>query len=257
MTATQTTDLSVFNRIELPRTVSFWRVLQAEARKAVDTRPMIILHVLSLGSIVAIALGMRYLNLQFGGGEIGWQTFGIYSMSLSIYFLAVISTLIVTSEWSAKTGLVTYSLEPRRYRVIAAKFLVATAISLLSLAFAYLVGIFSFGVAGPAFSLERLGYDVTNIMALVAMAFAFALLLRNAAATIVIFFVMPIVINSLTFAGGTLGKIVPWLDLAGSLDTIFVEVTASTVGHAVVATSVWIVIPMVLGLILNQRAEIK
>ena len=38
------------------------------------------------------------------------------------YFLPVLLILMVTSEWSQRTGLTTFTLEPHRGRVVGAKF---------------------------------------------------------------------------------------------------------------------------------------
>ena len=40
--------------------------------------------------------------------------------------LPVLGILLVTSEWSQRTAMVTFTLEPSRSRVIAAKFVVAS-----------------------------------------------------------------------------------------------------------------------------------
>lgn len=257
-----TTTLSqqtIFNRIQLPTTVGFGRVLQTEARKLCDTRGMAML--LAFVGIAVIGAGalLRFVLDVTATPEVGWQSHvGSMAGVAAVYVLAIVAVLQVTSEWSARTGLVTYALEPRRYRVIAAKLTVTICLCLVALLFCYLVAIGFFGLEGPGFSGKLLGSDIANMLAIVLMAFAWALLLRNTAAAVVLIFALPMALQIMLSIGGRLAEIASWLDVSTALrELFFIDATATGVAHLVVASLVWIVVPMIAGFWLNQRAEIK
>src|ERR1700730_14169922 len=73
----------------------------------------------------------------------------IFSNSLqpAAIMLPVLGVLLVTSEWSQRTTLTSFTLVPRRSRVFAAKLVAAVALSLPALAFCVLVS-----VIGAAFA---------------------------------------------------------------------------------------------------------
>ena len=49
--------------------------------------------------------------------------------------------MLVTSEWSQRTALVTFTLEPRRSRVVLAELVVAQLLTVLTLVVAFVVGV--------------------------------------------------------------------------------------------------------------------
>ena len=99
--------------------VPFTRLVSVELRKALDTRAgrwfsaSIVLLCLVVVTIFAFAA-------PEGGKDFG-DVLGVAGATLG-YFLPILLILMVTSEWSQRTGLTTFTLEPHRGRVIGAKF---------------------------------------------------------------------------------------------------------------------------------------
>ena len=60
---------------------------------------------------------------------------------LTSFLLPVLAIMLVTSEWSQRSAMVTFSLEPRRSLVVFAKLVVAVLLTLLTLAVALVIGV--------------------------------------------------------------------------------------------------------------------
>ena len=57
-----------------------------------------------------------------------------------VVILPIVAILSVTSEWSQRTGLSTFTLVPHRGRVLAAKAAAALVVAVVSMALAFAVG---------------------------------------------------------------------------------------------------------------------
>ena len=97
--------------------VPFTRLVRVELRKARDTKAGLWLLVAIVGLLVVvpgIAVAVTIANTD----DILLDDFvGIaaYMMSFLLPFLAI---MLVTSEWTQRSALVTFALEPRRSRVV-------------------------------------------------------------------------------------------------------------------------------------------
>src|SRR5689334_14659169 len=119
--------------------VPFGRLVRVELRKMADTRAgrwllisIAALTVLVLIIQMAVVLGQD-LHPRFLDFLQGMNTpMGI--------LLPVLGVLSVTSEWSQRTAMVTFTLEPSRVRVVAAKVVSLLVISVLALAVGLLLG---------------------------------------------------------------------------------------------------------------------
>ena len=122
-------------------------------------------------------------------------------MPLSVV-LPMIAILSITSEYSQRTGLTTYTLVPWRGRVITAKVLVTFAIGVVSMFFALAVGALG-NLLGSAItgldpvwdvSVRTFAYIVlANILGML-MGFMLGVLFRSSAAAIVGYFVYSLVL---------------------------------------------------------------
>jgi hypothetical protein len=98
--------------------VSLARLVQIELRKAVDTRAgrwlLVVIALVALGTAILTAVtgsaGDRNLPRVLGD-----------AIQLVSVLLPVLGILLVTSEWSQHTALTTFTLVPRRSRIIGAK----------------------------------------------------------------------------------------------------------------------------------------
>ena len=116
---------------ERPTTgVPFARLVHVELRKMLDTRAGRWL-LIGIGAVIAVALTIMFFN---NGGQ---HAFGEYLQATTMpmaLILPVVGILAVTSEWSQRTGLVTFGLEPRRARVAWAKTVAALLVGVAAFA---------------------------------------------------------------------------------------------------------------------------
>ena len=112
------------------------RLIAVELRKMFDTRSGFWL----MASIVITSVLATAALIVFAPDDA--LTFGNFAAAIGApmtVILPMIGVLAVTSEWSQRTGLTTFTLVPRRGRVLWAKFLGAV-----------LVGVVAMFVAAPA-----------------------------------------------------------------------------------------------------------
>ena len=128
-------------RIRVPRTtvkpIPLTRITAVELRKMFDTRS-------GFWLIASIAI----TSLLAAGGVILWApdgnlTYSTFATAIRfpvVIILPLIAILAVTSEWSQRTGLTTFTLVPHRSRVITAKAISSVAIAIAAMVLAFAVG---------------------------------------------------------------------------------------------------------------------
>lgn len=242
------------------------RLVRVELRKLVNTRAgfwlVAAIGLISLFIMIAMLIWANDSDLTFGG------MFGLMNIPTGL-LLPVLTILLVTSEWSQRTGLVTFTLEPRRSRIVIAKLLTA-----LIAAFAAMVAALAFGalgniLAGAFHGGEAGSWDMTwsgifnsSLLQLAGLVegFAFGMVIMNSAAAIVIFFILPTLWS-------VIGQIVPWmrdhLQAWADFDLSMAPfqgggwVKGDDWAHFAVAGTIWVLIPLALGIWRLLRSEVK
>ena len=107
----------------------FARLVRVEVRKAYDTRSGLWLLI----STAALTAVVMVIQLAVGATQedvsLTYNSF-LTSTNFSIaILLPVIGILLLTSEWSQRTAMVSFSLEPRRPHVILAKLTVGVLLA--------------------------------------------------------------------------------------------------------------------------------
>lgn len=242
--------------------ISFSRLVGVELRKQVDTMAGRWL-LISIGVVIAVVLTILFL---VDGGQHSFSTYLQATTMPMAVLLPVVGILAVTSEWSQRTGLVTFALEPRRIRVSWAKLVsslivgvAAFALSLVLAAAAHQAAITVRGIKGD--------WEINNLAMLgaagyvllgVAQGVAFGMLFRNSPAAIVVYFVLPTVWAVLGGLVTWLETPARWLELNRTMEPLF---TGSLTGEqwAQLGTSVsfWVVLPLAVGIWRLTRAEVK
>lgn len=245
------------------------RLIGVELRKSFNTRAGRWFSISILGLCLVVMLVQALLL-----GE-GAQDFSFFILSIGGtlgYFLPIIPIMLVTQEWGQRTGLVTFTLEPRRSRIVLAKFVagltIAVAVIILSFGIAALGAALADYVRGVEVSWELTGAMIRNFvignLAYVLIGFAIAMLLTNTAAAIVVYFVysmvLPTVVGILGFYVDWFLDLAPWIEFNTAMAPLFAEDGGLTGEQwAQLATSglLWVVLPLVLGVIRLLRAEVK
>jgi ABC-2 type transport system permease protein len=250
-----------------PARIPISRVVGVELRKMCDTRSglwmmasIVILSVIATGAVIAFAPDDAIVFDNFAAA------IGV-PMAVILPMVAILS---VTSEWSQRSGLTTFTLVPHRGRVIRAKVAAALIVGVVSMLVAYAVGALG-NIVGAAIT----GTDPTwnlpaDHLALIVLAnvlgmllgFTLGVLIRNSAGAIVTYFVygfvLPPVLGLLAQSQGWFRDLQPWVDFNYAQGMLFNgEVSGQQWAQLGVATSIWLVAPLLVGLVLMSRSEVK
>jgi len=243
------------------------RVAAVELRKMFDTRSgfwlmasIAISSVIATGAFIIFAPddGQRYENFAAAIG---------FPMSVILPMIAVLS---VTSEWSQRSGLTTFTLVPHRSRVILAKAIATIAIAIASMAVALSIGVLGnllgAGLNGltPVWDMgpvRLLEIVLGNILGML-LGFMLGLLIRNSPGAIVGYFVLTLVLPSLS---ELLAANADWWDSArGWLD--FNVAQGNLFGGGLdgeqwaqlgLTSLIWLVVPLAVGVRQVLRSEVK
>jgi ABC-2 type transport system permease protein len=250
------------------RPIPATRLVKIELRKMFNTRAGFWM-LISIGVLSPISAGSL---LVFGlDSDVTYQNFvraSGYPMSVILPLIAILG---VTSEWSQRSGLTTFTLVPSRDRVIRAKAIATLLVGLGAVSVAFAVGAIG-NVAGSALAGVDTVWDLSLFMAaqmvlynLVGMAFGFTLgvVLRNSAAAIVGYFVASLVVPGilvlLAQVRSWFEDLQPWIDWNKTQVALLDGATNTGKEWAMLGstTMIWIVIPVTVGLLSLRRSEVK
>jgi ABC-2 type transport system permease protein len=250
---------STSRRSTPPNTVPFSRLLRIEWRKSGDTRAARWMLAM-IGLVTAGATSVPLLlPSQF---EQAWLAYLAPAALVLALLLPVVSILALTGEWGQRSVLVTFTQEPRRVRVVAAKVLSGMWLSLLGSAYAIAV------TAGGLALSDALGRQVTwdlsakYVVGFVTfvvlnslMGMAFGALLLNTPAAIVLFFMLPTVWTLLSY--GWLKEVGKWLDTAQTFRHVLVAEWQGHSSQILVSIGFWVVMPLAMGALRTIRREVS
>ena len=250
------------------RPIPTTRLVKIELRKMFNTRSGFWMLV-SIGVLSVIATGAVLIFAP--DNEIAYENFAAaigFPMSVILPMIAILG---VTSEWSQRSGLTTFTLVPSRGRVIGAKAFATFVVGVVSMAVAFAVGAVGNLLGSTIMGLDTV-WDVSLAAAaqillgnLVGMAIGFTLgvVLRNSAAAIVgyfvVSFVLPGILALLASVRVWFADLQPWIDWNYTQVALFENDTDTAREWAMLAstTGIWIVIPLVVGLLFVRRSEVK
>ncbi|MEV4076935.1 ABC transporter permease [Nonomuraea fuscirosea] len=239
----------------------FGRLLRVEARKLLDTRTSMIMMGVLIGVAVALVVGRA-----LAGGPTDLFTLAGTAGIASGTLLPVLGILSLTGEWSHRTALTTFTLEPRRGRVLAAKCLPVLAAAVAGCLLALLVAVPTTALTAAAqggqvaWELDPgqvLGWIATTVLS-TAQGLALGLLLLNAPAAIVIYLVNPMLwsfVGQLGPVGESAGE---WLDPNRTISVLMSsDLTGGDAARLAVSVVLWIVIPAGVGVLRVLRREVR
>jgi ABC-type transport system involved in multi-copper enzyme maturation permease subunit len=249
--------------------VPFGRLVAVELRKMADTRAGRWL-LISIAALTALVLAIQLAVILSNDLQVDFRAFLIAMNSPMGVLLPVLGIMSVTSEWTQRTAMVTFTLEPSRSRLVLAKFvstvLIAVVAVVVGLALSVAANLLYGALSGDEIVWDIGAVDVGYYFLLhvfgMATGFAFGTLLLNTAAAIVIYFVYSFVLPGLFQLGaqliGWFGDIQPWIDFAAAQNPL-IEGSVSGEQWAQLAVSgfIWLVLPLAVGLWRVLRAEVK
>jgi ABC-2 type transport system permease protein len=251
----------------VPAPIPFTRVLSVELRKMFDTRSGFWL-VASIGILAVIATAAI---IVFSDDDA--LTYGMFATAIGIpmaVILPMISVLSVSSEWSSRTALTTFTLVPSRGKVIGAKAVLTIALGVVSMTAALGIGalgnLLGTAIAGvdPVWDLTAVIFVQTILAQIIGMLMGFMLgtLFRSSPAAIVGYFVyalvLPTISNALVMVNEWWRDNGAWLDLNWASTRLFDEdMTREAWAQVGTATTLWLLIPLLIGLRLVLKSEVK
>jgi hypothetical protein len=184
--------------------------------------------------------------------------------------LPMIAALAVSSEWSQRSALTTFTLVPSRTRVLGAKAVVTVMIGVAGMVVAMAIGALG-NVVGSSIAGVDLTWDITVSQFLqivlanqigMAMGFMLGLLFRSSPGAIVGYFVYALVLpgasSALASAQDWWGDNGAWFDHNWAVTRLYDNtLTGEMWAQIGVTTLIWLVVPFLLAWRLMLRSEIK
>ena len=251
----------------VPEPIPFSRLVSVELRKCFDTRAGFWL--LASVGIVALLATVAVL-LWAPDSQLTYSTFsGAVGFPMTV-LLPMIAILLVTGEWSQRSGLTTFTLVPNRPRVIGAKAAVTIGIAVVSTVLAFAIGavgtVLGSAIAGVDQVWDMTAGDILDIGLAqtlgMLIGFMLAAVIRHSAGAIVAYFVYSFVLSGLTeLLAQTqqwFSDLRPWVDVNYAQAALFNGgLTSAQWAHLAVTTVVWLVIPLAVGVRVLMRSEVK
>jgi ABC-2 type transport system permease protein len=237
------------------------RLVAVELRKLVDTRASRWL-LIAIAGITAAIIVIFFLTAP--ESERTFRNFIGVTGTPQGFLLPVLGILLVTSEWSQRTALVTFTLMPVRGRVLLAKVLAALVAGLAAYALAVAIAALATALGGAPGAWSGIGPDNFAKIGLLQLTgvfqgLAFGLLFLSSAAAIVTFFVLPTAFTIIASLWKPLRDAAPWIDLNTAQTPLFDggDLSSKQWWQVVVSALIWVVLPFVVGLVRVLRAEVK
>jgi ABC-type transport system involved in multi-copper enzyme maturation permease subunit len=245
------------------------RVTQVELRKMFNTRSGFWL-IASIAISAVLATGG--VILWAPKDELTYSTFATAIRFPVVVILPLIAILAVTSEWSQRTGLTTFTLIPHRSRIITAKAISSVLIAVAAMGLTFAVGalgnLLSAAVTGTTLvwdvTLTQCLYYVLGMVLSLLIGFMLGVLIRSSTGAIVAYFiltfVLPTIFGLLADSQQWFQDLRPWVDIQFAQSGLFVfdrALTGEQWTHIAVTGVTWLLAPLAIGLGFVMRAEVK
>ncbi|MFC7726956.1 ABC transporter permease [Nocardioides sp. GCM10028917] len=242
---------------------------RVELRKMFNTRSGFWL----IASIaISAVLATAGVILWAPDNQLTYSTFATAIRFPVVVILPLIAILSVTSEWSQRTGLTTFTLVPHRGRIISAKAVSSVLIAVGAMVLTFAVGAIG-NLASAAVTGTALVWDVTWTQCLyyvlgmilsLLIGFMLGVLIRSSTGAIVAYFVLtfvlPTIFGLLAESQQWFRGLQPWVDVQFAQSGLFVfdqALTGEQWANIAVTGLTWLLIPLAIGLAFVVRAEVK
>lgn len=241
----------------------FGRLVGLELRKLTDTRA---------GRVLLIVIGVLVVGISLIGVFSGKPTedkdlinfLGLASIPLQMV-LPLLGVLTVTSEWSQRTGLVTFTLEPRRSRVAGSKWAAALVLGIAGVVLALVSAVLFTGLADAVRNSDPSwspGWQVVLGVVLgqllyMSIGVAFGMLIQNTPGAVVAFLILPTlwsVLGSFSWSE----SVAHWADTNRTLAPLYDgTMQGDDWPKLLVSLLIWLALPMIVGIWRMTHSEVK
>lgn len=225
---------------------SLGRLTLVELRKMADTRAGFWL--LATTGLLTVGIAIVACLVLEGPDQDLLNVLAVTVQPASI-LMPVVGILLVTSEWSQRTAMVTFALIPDRLRVLGAKLLAGVVLAVVAFALCVIVALVSNAAFGGTGSLSAVlwGQALFTIVVAMITGVGFGALLLASAPAIVLYFVLPTAwaaIASIPF----MEDAAPWLDSTRALTPLLEEeLSGEQWAHVGTALALWMLLPLAVG----------
>jgi ABC-2 type transport system permease protein len=236
------------------------RLTAVELRKMVDTRAGFWLQVVS----VALAVLVVVLVCIFGDArDQTLRTLLAGAVAPMGVLLPVVGILLVTSEWSQRTAMITFTLVPHRSRVLVAKLAAGTSLAIAAVVLCLVIAALGTAIAAPgvehtwSLPVGFLGQTTVYVVTAMVMGVGFGAVLLNSAPAIVLYYVLPIAWSILGSISALTG-VARWLDPSRSLSPLTDHLMSATEwARTGTSLALWMLVPVLAGLWRITRSEVQ
>ncbi|HEV2814248.1 MAG TPA: hypothetical protein VGW10_13420 [Solirubrobacteraceae bacterium] len=235
------------------------RLVAVELRKIVDTRAGFWLQA---GTVALTALVVIVRSVVGDAPDHTFASMLDVGLKPAAVLLPIAGILLVTSEWSQRTGMITFALVPARSRVVAAKLVASLVLTFGMLAVS--VGVVAAGVlvASPGVDgtwsgvAPLIGQSAVYLGGGMLTGVAFGMVVLASAPAIVALFALPIAWTGVATLS-LFADAAPWLDTRLALGPMPQEVMSATQwAHAGTALAIWMLLPLLIGTWRITRREV-
>ncbi len=243
------------------------RVVRVELRKMFDTRSGFWL----MASVAIFATLATLATMIFApNDQLDFEAFGTAVGFPMAILLPIVAILSVTSEWSQRTGLISFTLVPHRGQIIKAKAIAALIVAVVSMLLAFVIGAIG-NVIGSTVNgvdivwniapIELVYIILANVLGLL-VGFMLGVLIRSTPAAIVAYFVysfvLPTIFVLLAAFQDWFKDLQAWIDFGYAQSPLFEgDVNGEQWAQLGVSGLIWLVIPLTVGVWAVLRSEVK
>ena len=236
------------------------RLVAVGLRKMVNTRAGFWLQ---LATVAITVLAVIVACVVTDAADLTFQSVLNVGLQPAAILLPVVGILLVTSEWSQRTGMITFALVPVRSRVFGAKLIASLVLAVAMLVMSVAVVAAGVLVASPgvdgtwADAAPLIGQSAVYLTAGMITGVALGAILLASAPAIVLLFALPTawmaVVSLSLFA-----DVAPWVSTARALSPMQEEVMSATQwAHVGTALALWMLLPLLIGTWRFTRREVS
>jgi hypothetical protein len=239
--------------------IPFTTLVRAELRKTVDVRAarwLLLAAALLTAAAEAIPLVFPHNVSQDRASYLTWAALGLSRL------LPLVLLMAMTAEWSQRTAMTTFTLEPRRGRVLAAKTAAALILSVLAAVFAFAVATVTVLAAGHAGRPVAAGWNWSQLAGFAlfivltsAVGMAIGAALHTTAAAIVSYFALAGAFSLLMIPA--LEKVGDWVNTGQTFGWLLAGSWSGHSAQIAVSAAVWIALPLAVGTARTIRREVR
>jgi ABC-2 type transport system permease protein len=241
------------------RRVPVSRLVRVELRKMADTRAGMWLLI---GIAVLVGVVSTVFMITADQPDRTFVKLIAAAAVPQMMLLPVLGILLVTSEWTQRTALVSFTLEPVRMRVVVAKVIAALVFGVAAVLITLLVGAAVTLIGGNEVAWKGAGAKAIGRLALVQevmvlRGLAFGLVILNSAGALATYFILPTAVTLLTTAWKALHDVAPWINFDAGFLLQGIPVSSEQWAQFGVTVLIWMALPFTAGLFRVMHKEVK